>query len=58
MGKAAKPLAEDNNARGCRKWESEGLIVATEGFERAWSQGALAESERTQKDTELIDAKI
>jgi hypothetical protein len=58
MGKATKLPAEDHNASGGQSWESEGLVVATEGLERAWSQGALAMSKRTQKDTKLIDESI
>jgi hypothetical protein len=39
MGKAAKPPAEDNNAGGCRKWESEGPIVARKGSKEPGAKG-------------------
>jgi hypothetical protein len=49
MGKAAKLLAEGNNASGCWKWESEGLVVVKKGLKEPgakepWREQADSES--------------
>jgi hypothetical protein len=59
MGKAAKQGAEGNNANCCRKWESDGPIIAKKCSKERRSEGALAlSSKQTQKDTELIDGDV
>jgi len=57
-GKGHQASSGTNNALELPGMGVGGARSSEERLERVWSQGALAESERTQKNTGLIDRTI